>query len=255
MNFDTPLSATFALALARLLGVAMSIPHPLGRYAGNWRFRIAFAIVVAAMITPACQIDSTWSDSSWSQWGLQLVNEWLVGLVLGVGVHVLFAGVQVAGQLISTASGLSLGSLLGSGETGAPLTRLLDYLSLAIFLVIGGHRMVMEVILTSLREAPLGLCQVGHDLIESLASLLSLSFALGLRAAFPVLAALLLAICIVGVVARFLPRFQIFVSSANMNSVVLMGALFVFMGTVGWTLQEQMPLYLERLVSCLRQSY
>ena len=237
-----------------MLGVAMSIPHPLGRCAGIWRFRIAFALIVAAMITPVCEVSGSCS-ASWSQWLVQLANEWLVGLVLGVGVHVLFAGVQVAGQLISSASGLSLVGFLGSEGTGAPLTKLLDYLSLAIFLAIGGHRIVMGIILTSLHEAPLGLCHVRQDLVESMASLLSLSFALGLRAAFPVLAALLLAICIVGVVARFLPRFQIFVSSASMNSVVLMGALFVFMGTIGWTLQEQMPLYLERLVTCLGQSY
>lgn len=253
---DAPFSTTvFALALARMLGVALAIPNPIARLVGHWRFRIAFAGIVALMITPVCQVEPSLQAAAWPVFGLKLANEFLVGLVLGVGVHVLFAGVQVAAQLISSASGLSLGGWLGGDQTSAPLTRLLDNLSLAIFLVIGGHRMVMEVVLSSLRAAPVGLCQFQHGLIDSLAALLSLSFALGLRAAIPVLASLMLAVCVVGVLARFLPRFQMFVSSASLNSVVLFGALFVFMGTVGWTLQDQMPVYLERLVSCMSASY
>jgi flagellar biosynthetic protein FliR len=167
---------------------------------------------------------------------------------------VLFAGVQVVSQVLSTASGMSLGSMVSGGPQAAPLTRFLDYLSMAIFLGIGGHRMVMAVILTTMREVPLGSCSFHQELVGSLASLLSLSFALGLRASFPVLVSLLTAIIVVGVLSRFLPRFQMFVSAAGLNSMVLVGSLFLFMGTVGWSLQEQIPVYLERLVACLETS-
>lgn len=253
------LSAVFLLAFARLLGVAIALPHVAGRSVTGLRFRIAGALLLALLIAPTCRLGAELHGAAWNSAGrdvfvLACCSELLVGVVLGVGVHVLFAGVQVVSQVLSTASGMSLGSLIGGGPQAAPLTRFLDYLSMAIFLVIGGHRMVMDMILTTMREVPLGCSSFHQELVGSLASLLTLSFALGLRASFPVLVSLLTAIIVVGVLSRFLPRFQMFVSAAGLNSVVLVGSLFVFMGTVGWSLQEQIPVYLERLVACLETS-
>ncbi len=247
------LTAVFLLVCARLLGVAIALPTGADRMIAGWRFRVAAAFLLALMVAPVCQLGDEVDPDNRTTLCLAIGTELLVGLVLGVGVHVLFAGVQVVSQVLSTASGLSLGAILG-GPTGAPLTRFLDYFSLAIFLVIGGHRLVIDVLLTTLREIPLGSCSFHSELVGSLASLLTLSFALGLRASFPVLVSLLTAIIVVAVLSRFLPRFQIFMSAAGLNSIVLIGSLFLFMGSVGWTLQEQIPFYMERLVTCLETS-
>ncbi len=250
----SPLTAVFVLALGRLLGVALALPNIASRSISGLRFRIAAAFLLALLIAPACQLGTQVDASQRNQVVVAGFTELLVGVVLGVGVNVMFAGVQVVSQVLGTASGLSIGSFLGNGAAGSPLTQFLDYLSLAIFLAIGGHRMVVDVLLTTMREVPLGTSAFHTDLIGALASLLTLSFAMGLRASFPVLISLLTAIIVVGALSRFLPRFQVFVSAAGLNAAVLIGSLFIFMGTIGWSLQEQIPLYLERLVACLATS-
>ena len=243
--------AVFLLAFARLAGVAIALPSIAGRSITQLRFRLAAASLLALWVTPIGRLPEELMGADAIQLVTRCGSELLVGLVLGVGVYILFVGVQVVSQVLSNASGLSLGSFMAGDPASAPLTRFLDQLSLAMFLVIGGHRMVMEVILTTMREVPLGGGHFHQELIESLASLLTLSFALGLRASFPVLVSLLTATIAVGALSRFLPRFQMFVSAAGINGVVLVGSLFLFMGTVGWTLQDQIPVYLERLVACL----
>ena len=51
------------------------------------------------------RVDST------AEFGRLLVNEVLVGLLLGLGINILFSGVQVAGQVVSQLSGMSLANV------------------------------------------------------------------------------------------------------------------------------------------------
>ena len=71
-----------------------------------------------------------------------MANEVAIGLLLGLGVIILFSGVQVAGQIVSQMSGMSLADVFDPGfdENVSVFTQLFYFLTMAVFVAIGGHR-------------------------------------------------------------------------------------------------------------------
>ncbi len=84
----------------------------------------------------------------------------MIGLVLGLGIKILLAGIQLAGQIISQLSGLALADVFqpNLGTTVPVFSQLLLYVTLAVFVVLGGHRMVMAALLDTFAVLPLVLC-------------------------------------------------------------------------------------------------
>ena len=53
--------------------------------------------------------------TTWPSTAACSVNEALVGLLLGLGINILFSGIQVAGQIVSQMSGMSLADVFNPG--------------------------------------------------------------------------------------------------------------------------------------------
>ena len=119
----------------------------------------------------------------------------LVGACLGWGVAIVFHAMTVAGELIGHASGLSIAEVLDPDlEENVPLiSRMLYLMALAVFLAIGGHRLVLAGLLDTFQAIPPGSGRLPGSLAEGIATLLAESFSLGLRAAAPTVTALLVA--------------------------------------------------------------
>ena len=124
-----------------------------------------------------------------SNYGRLLANEALVGLLLGLGINILFSGIQVAGQIVSQMSGLSLADVFNPGfdEDVSVFSQLFYFLTLAVFVAVGGHRIVTEALLDTFAAAPPGHAALGDNFVEVLVSIVTQSFALGIRAAAPLL--------------------------------------------------------------------
>jgi flagellar biosynthetic protein FliR len=181
--------------------------------------------------------------------GRLMVLEALVGMLLGLGLAILFAGIQVSGQIVSQMSGMSLADVFNPGfDTNVSVfAQLFYFLTLAVFLIIGGHRMLIDAVLQSFQWAPPGCLTLGDTYVDTLVSILTQSFALGIRATAPVLASLLLATLVLGLVSRTLPQLNIIMVGFNLNAMLTLGALLLSLGAVAWTFQEQTADVLLRL--------
>ncbi len=71
---------------------------------------------------------------------------------LGLGINILFSGIQVAGQIVSQMSGLSLADVFNPGfeEDVSVFSQLFYFLTLAVFVAVGGHRIVTEALLRNI---------------------------------------------------------------------------------------------------------
>ncbi len=169
-------------------------------------------------------------------------GEALVGLMLGLGVRILFAGLHVAGQIISQMSGLQLAEVFSPGlGTSVPLfTQLLFLVTTAVFLLTGGHRQLIEALLDTFAWLPPGQAAVSRSAVAAVTELVAQSFALGLRAAAPAMVALLLATLIVGFVSRTLPQLNVMSLGFGINALVAIAAVGVSLGGAAWLFQEQL---------------
>ena len=96
--------------------------------------------------------------------------ELLIGLALGLGATLLIAGMQLAGQLMAQASGLSLAEVFDPGlDANVPvLSQFLSMFTLVIYLLIGGHRWLMAGLLNTFTTLPLGSGRLPDSVADAL---------------------------------------------------------------------------------------
>jgi len=210
---STALNAWIAglmLPLARVLGMVSSAPL-FSNGAVPIRIRVAFGIALATavipMLPPLPPIDPG------SGLGLAVfVQQILIGMAIGFVMRLIFAAVDMAGELIGLQMGLSFATFFDpqtSGQTGV-LAEFIGLLATLIFLAVGGHLMMIEVLVRSfewmpIREAPfkaMGWAQV--------AGAGALMFAAGLLLSLPLITALLITNIAMGVLTRAAPQINLF---------------------------------------------
>lgn len=231
---------TFVLVLTRVSGVMFTAPL-FSSQSLPVRVRAFLAVAIALLIAPLQQFTYHGEVENVIELTRLLVLEAMLGLLLGLGLNILFTGIQVAGQIASQMSGMSLADVFNPGfDTNVSVfSQLFFFTTLAVFVTLSGHRMVIEALLETFQWAPPGRVTLGDNYVESLTSVISMSFRLGIRAAAPVLTALLLSTLVLGLISRTLPQLNVIIVGFNLNAMLTLAALFFSLGGLAWTFQEQ----------------
>lgn len=244
---------TFSLVLARVSGLVMTAPI-LGASEVPMRVRALLALAFALVIAPTQVATSDVLAAGTIGYLLTIVSELLVGVALGIGVMLLLAGMQIAGQIISQMSGMSLAEVFNpSLDAEVPLfSQLLYFFALAIFVSIGGQRLMLAAMLDTFVTIPAGTASIENHLPETLAALLGQSFSLGVRAAAPAATALLLATLVLGLVSRTLPQLNVLTFGFGVNALVTFGTLSLSLGAIAWAFEEQLQPFVAQLLAGLQ---
>ncbi len=257
----------FTLVLTRTSGVLIASPV-FGLTQAPATVRALIALALAVLIMP-----SQWSATlpypgSLLVYVVVIGGELVIGLVLGMGITILLGGVQMAGDLMSRVGGLTLSDVFDPGTaTNVPLfSQLLALLSTALFLVIGGHRILLGGLLDTFRAIPpggsvvmfLGTGDGGPglgwltSLVEMFLVLIAQSFHVAVRTAAPVVTAVLLATLVLGLIGRTLPQLNVMVIGFGLNAMITFGVFFVSLGTSLLVFQDQVAPTLQVLFQTLR---
>jgi len=241
----------FTLVLTRISGLVMTAPI-FGSADVPARVRALLAVALAVLVAPL-QFGASFAHPTSVVGYLVLIGgELLVGVALGMGIMLLLSGIQLAGLVIGQLSGMQLADVFNPGfDTSVPVfSQILYYVTLAVFVVIGGHHRLLEALLDTYQAMPTG---AGFPtlFVDAMTTLLSQSFELGVRAAAPAMTALLLATLLLGLVSRTLPQINAMQIGFGINSFVTLGMISLSMGTVAWLFQEQIDPALKLLVSSL----
>lgn len=237
----------FVLILTRISGLVMTAPI-FGSSSTPVRIRALLAVGLSLLIAPlhwGIEIDY---PGNLLVLGVMVIREGILGLALGLSVLILFAGFQLTGQIIGQMSGMSLADVFDpSFDASVPLfSQLLNQVTMAVFLIIGGHRQVMDAMLDTFRWMPPGdASSSSSSIVEALVETTTQSFVIGIRAAAPMMVALLMSVLIMGLISRTLPQLNVMAIGFTLNSVVMMLALSVSMSAIVWIFQEEVGRALE----------
>ena len=244
MVFTLVLARTGALVMIAPIFSTQSLPR---------RVRGLIAVAMSLLVTPAFLGTSMPASENIGEYGRMLASEALVGLLLGFGMNILFSGVQVAGQIVSQLSGLSLAEVFSPGfeEDVSVFSQLFYMLTLAVFVAVGGHRVMTEALLDTFKAAPPGHAGLGTNFVDVLTSILTQSFALGIRAAAPLMIALLLSNIVLGLISRTLPQINVIAVGFSVNSLLALALMFLSVGAVAWTFQDPTLEVLQHLREAL----
>jgi flagellar biosynthesis protein FliR len=243
----------FSLVLTRISGLTMTAPI-YGASNIPKQIRALLAIALAVLITPMQLHVSVQYPDGLVQFAVLLAAELLIGLCLGLGIVVLLSGVQLAGEMIGYVSGLMLADALDpTTETNVPLfSHLLYLVTVAVFVCMGGHRMVMGALLDTFANIPPGGGAMPNSIADAFVTLVAQSFDLGIRCAIPVVTALLLASLVMALIARTLPQLNVLVVGFGLNAMLTLATMSLTVGAIAWTFQDQVEQALGMILETLR---
>jgi flagellar biosynthetic protein FliR len=236
----------FVLILTRTSGLLMTSPL-LGARDVPLRIRALISFAMAVLLLPVLMASpAAGRPATLIEAAIALGGELAIGAVLGLGVMILFAGLQVAGQLIGQLSGMSLGEVFDPtfDDSSHVMTQLMYYVTMATFVILGGHRRLVAALVETFAALPPG-SGMPPDAAETLTTLLSHSFALGVRLAGPTTVALLLSIVILAIIGRTVPQLNVLLLGFSLNSLLALAVLALSLGSMVWTFQEEFDTTLE----------
>jgi flagellar biosynthetic protein FliR len=238
----------FTVILTRVSGLVMTAPLFSGKFIAM-RIRAMLAVSISVVVTLVHGGQTFKVPDNVIELGLMMISELMVGLTLGLGISILFVGIQVAGHMISTLSGMSIADVFNpAADRNEPLFgQLLYFVALAVFCIIGGHRMMLGALLDTFTALPAGQASVDSSVVETLTTILSQAFALGIRAAAPTVAALLLSTLVMGLISRTLPQLNIMAFGFGLNSAATLIMLAISIGTIVMLFQNHVEITLESL--------
>ena len=175
-----------------------------------------------------------------------LLGELALGVFIGLGVSLLFAGVQLAGRLVSYQAGLALGAAFNPMlESSSTAVSQLHYLvAMMIFLAVGGDRALLATLLDSFESVPPLSFRVTEGLAALMVELVGVSFALAIRVGGPATVALLLGFLTLGFISRTVPQLNILTIGFPIKIAIALLAMAM-------TIMGLEPVLIEGLTTCL----
>lgn len=216
----TLLLPAFALVLARVSGLMIVAPV-LGSSVIPVRVRAALALALSLMIFPIV-LPTIDAELTLSSAVIGLVGELMIGIVLGLGLSLLFIAMELAGQMIAQQAGLAIGEVFDPvlQTSVSPLGQLYFMSALFVFLFAGGLRAMVQGLLDSFGTLPLMTFGIKEPVVEVMADLLMSSMILALRISGPAVTALLLTSVAMGLISRTMPQLNILAVGFSIRIVV-----------------------------------
>jgi len=240
---------TLMLAALRLAGMVMVAPV-FAAAAVPIKLRAATALVmslaVVARMTGPAQVPTADAELL-----LACCAELLIGAGIGYAARLIFAGVQLGAFHIAQQMGLALGEVFNplAAETAGIIRSLLAILSVAIFVLIGGHRALVSGLLRTFQAVPLASGAPGQSLLAVAVNMLAGSFVLALKVAGPVLITMLLATVAMGLLQKALPQCNLLSTHLPIRALLGLAALAVLIAAVEPPLAAAVELLTDQISS------
>lgn len=201
--------AAFFFPLARILALLVVSP-PFDNLALSVQVRLMLGLAIAIAIAPVLP-SMPRVDPASAAGLLLLAREMFIGLAMGFAMRLVFAAVDMAGNLISLQMGLGFASTYDPESAGqtAVVSEFLGLLALLIFLAINGHLMVIATLRQSFTVLPVGTPTLSAGIGSNLATSGAIIFSSGLLLALPVVVALLITNLALAILSRAAPQLNL----------------------------------------------
>lgn len=206
---DLPL---FLLALTRVSGMVFLAPV-FGNPALPMKVKALLSILLALLFFPTLRADGSVPSADLGALLLAAGGELAVGMAIGFAASLLFAGVQLAGQIIDQELGLQGANLLDplSNETITIAGQFKMILATLVFLLINGHHFLIRAVGESFRAVPpLAFTPSSQAAMTLSDGLIGGLFRMAVQIAAPTLVTVFLVTVAVAFVARAVPEMNVF---------------------------------------------
>lgn len=229
--------AAFMFPLARLLGLFASAPLWSNRGIPV-RVRLAAGLAIALAVLPALPDMPAVPTDSWDALGI-LMHQALIGAAIGFMMRLMFAAVDIAGEMIGLQMGLSFAVFFSptTGGQTSVIAEFLGLLTLLVFIALDGHLMLVSAVVASFEWLPVGTATAGEGWLVIVRHA-AVMFATGVLMVMPMVATLLIANIGLGILTRAAPQLNLFAVGFPVTLTVGFFVLFLSLTVIGPVLRR-----------------
>ncbi|MEW5011863.1 MAG: flagellar biosynthetic protein FliR [Cycloclasticus sp.] len=236
--------SSFIWPLLRVSSMLVSIPVFSGRFVSN-KIMVGTSLVITVFSLPLLPAHAAVDVLSHAgiMTGLQQI---VIGLTMGFVLQLVFSAVIFAGQGIAYSMGLGFASMVDpiSGVSVPVISQFYLVLSTLLFLTLGGHLVLIEMLIDSFKTLPVGVVGLERSDFWSVIAWSSRLFSAGLLMAVPSITSLLMVNIAFGVVTKAAPQLNIF--AVGFPITLLLGLLLMWV---------TLPAILGSFTNLLAESY
>ncbi len=211
MIIDGPSLLLFMFILARVIGCFILMPFFSERSISQmiklifafWISIVLFyAIPKTVVIIPQHQVELI----------IAFINEFMLGLFIGLIARLIFYGIQFAGSLMDMQMGLSVAASFdpSTGSQETIISRLMYITAIAIFLLVDGHHLLLTGLYESFKAIPL-FSETSFPLgLQMLGDLGSKMFFIAVTISMPIIIIIFMLDFSLGLLARLAPQVNVF---------------------------------------------
>jgi flagellar biosynthetic protein FliR len=201
----------FLLLTVRLGAIVISLPL-LGARNVPAQLKVLFTLMLSVGFYPLIQTQQVPIPQRLGDLVLVIVSEMLIGLTIGFVAQILFAGIQLGGELMSQQMGLNIATIFdpNNAQQVSLVTHFQQTLAMFIFLSSSAHHVFIVAMAESLHSIPLAGLSASGAVLPVLLSLLGKACVVAIQLAAPVSVALLLATFALGILTRLVPQLNVF---------------------------------------------
>ena len=190
-------------------------------------FKIALAFTTSMALFPILELEPLALITNFFAMGVSVAGEILLGLVIGFSVKLIFAGIQLAGQLAGYQMGMALANVMdpSSSQQVPLLAQFNNLFALLIFITINAHYWFIRALAHSFQLVPPLNVNFSGSLMEHLIKMSGNMFVIGIQIGAPVIASLLITSVAFGLIARTVPQMNVFIVAMPLKIAV--GLLFL----------------------------
>jgi flagellar biosynthetic protein FliR len=213
-------------AALRVAGVVMIAPILGAMFVPN-RVKILITLVLAFAMLPVIGTVPAFSPLS-AQGFVAVAQELAVGVAIGFMLKIAIEAAVLAGQIVSSGTGLSFAMVVDPQSGGIPLLgRFYLIVATLLMLAANAHLQLIEVLAGSFELIPIGSGGLGTGEARQVADFAGIMFVGALKLALPSVAAMLMVNVAFGVISRAAPTLNLF--AVGFPITLLMGFLVMVM--------------------------
>ena len=226
LNISLPQLQLFFLVFIRVGAILMFMPVFDSKSIPLF-FKIALAFATSIVLFPMLELEPPPVLGNVFLLGVRVISEILIGLVIGFAVKLIFAGVQLAGQLAGYQMGMALANVMdpASSQQVPLLAQFTNLFALLIFITINAHHWFIKALKHSFEIVPPLNASFSGSLMAQIIKMSGNVFVIGIQVGAPVIAAMLITSVAFGLVARTVPQMNVFIVAIPLKIGV--GLLFL----------------------------
>jgi flagellar biosynthetic protein FliR len=229
---QAPTLAAFLLVLFRVTGLILVAPL-LGDRPVPATVKISFALVLALILFPVLPVREFHGVLTVTGYGIVIVRELLIGIVIGYAAQTVFAGVMMAGQLISFQMGLAMARAVDpvAGVSSTVISVLYRWVAMMVFIAVDGHLHMLTALADSYRVIGFGEAVFDEPALKLILIMLNDLFIIAIRVAAPSTVVLFFTNSTLAILGRAMPQMHIFL--VGLPLTMLLGYTILTLSVTG----------------------